>query len=94
MRRIPAALGETVEATLTPGRNLDLGEGKGKPIRTRLAGGEVGILLDGRGRRPFVLPTDRTERIAALQRWIEALQEYPRREARAPVAAPTPAMAR
>jgi hypothetical protein len=41
-----------------------------------------------------VLPTDRTERIAALQRWIEALQEYPRREARAPVAAPTPAMAR
>ena len=30
MRRIPAALGETVDATLTPGRNFDLGEGKGK----------------------------------------------------------------
>jgi hypothetical protein len=94
MRRIPAALGETIDATLTPGRNFDLGEGKGKPIKAKLAGGEVGILLDARGRRPFVLPTERAARIAALQRWIEALQVYPRTAARAPAAAAAPALAR
>jgi uncharacterized protein (TIGR01319 family) len=75
--RVPAALGETVEVTVTPGKNLDLGEGKGRVIRRRLAGGEVGILLDGRGRRPFALPTDRAARIDALGRWIEALEAYP-----------------
>jgi hypothetical protein len=94
MRRIPAALGETVDATLTPGRNFDLGEGKGKSIRAKLVGGEVGILLDGRGRRPFLLPTEREARIAALQRWIEALEVYPRRAATAKVPAATPVMAR
>jgi uncharacterized protein (TIGR01319 family) len=95
MRLIPAALGEKVAATLTPGRGFDLGEGKGKPIHAELAGGEVGLLFDGRGRRPFVLPADRNERIAALQRWIEALAVYPRRDARAKVpAAAAPALAR
>jgi hypothetical protein len=75
--RIPAQLGEVVEAVLTPGRNLDLGEGKGRSIKAQLVGGEVGILLDGRGRRPFVLPEARAERIATLNRWIEALGAYP-----------------
>ncbi len=51
---------------LTPGRHQDLGEGKGRAIRARLVGGEVGILLDGRGRRPFGLPENRDERIRLL----------------------------
>ncbi len=88
IRCIAAPLGEVVEAVLTPGKNLDLGEGKGRSIKAQLAGGEVGILLDGRGRRPFVLPEARDERIALLNKWIEALQEYPAAPRRARVAQP------
>jgi hypothetical protein len=81
LRRIPVPLDETCDALLTPGRNLDLGEGKGKAIRARLAGGVVGILLDGRGRRPFTLPLDRARRIETLGKWIEALEAYPAAQA-------------
>jgi hypothetical protein len=93
--RIPAPLGEVVEAVLTPGKNQDLGEGKGRPLKTQLVGGEVGILLDGRGRRPFGLPEDRDERIGLLNKWIEALEEYPAavRSARAAQPASAPVMA-
>ncbi len=77
IRRIEAALGDRVEALLTPGKNLDLGEGRGRSIKATLYGGEVGILLDGRGRRPFSLPENRQERIGLLSKWIEALDAYP-----------------
>ena len=67
---------EPLKATLTPGRGLDLGAGKGEQIETTIFGGVVGLLLDGRG-RPFMLPGSKTERIASLQKWSTATNEYP-----------------
>ncbi len=67
---------EPLKATLTPGRGLDIGAGKGEPIETNIFGGVVGLLLDGRG-RPFILPGSKTERIASLQKWSTATNEYP-----------------
>jgi len=67
---------EPVKATLRPGRGLDLGAGKGETIETTVFGGVVGLLLDGRG-RPFILPDSKTERIASLQKWSIATNEYP-----------------
>ena len=67
---------EPLKATLTPGRGLDIGAGKGEPIETTIFGGVVGLLLDGRG-RPFMLPGSKTERIASLQKWSTATNEYP-----------------
>ena len=67
---------EPLKATLTPGRGLDIGAGKGEPIETTIFGGVVGLLLDGRG-RPFILPGSKTERIASLQKWSTATNEYP-----------------
>ena len=67
---------EPLKATLTPGRGLDIGAGKGEPIETTVFGGVVGLLLDGRG-RPFILPGSKTERIASLQKWSTATNEYP-----------------
>ncbi|MEE8479590.1 MAG: glutamate mutase L [Candidatus Neomarinimicrobiota bacterium] len=46
---------EPMKAILTPARNMDIGAGKGEAINTKIYGGQVGILLDGRG-RPLVLP--------------------------------------
>ncbi|MFN0152687.1 MAG: glutamate mutase L [bacterium] len=70
---LPLGAGETVEATLRPAKSLDLGEGKGKPVRATLRGGVVGVIVDARGRRPFALPEDRARRVAKLAEWAAAL---------------------
>jgi uncharacterized protein (TIGR01319 family) len=63
-------------AVLEPARGLDLGYGKGNKAETELQGGVVGIVLDGRG-RPFELPSDHSQRIASLKRWMTELDAYP-----------------
>jgi uncharacterized protein (TIGR01319 family) len=67
----------SANAVLEPEKNWDLGAGKGRPVERTLAGGVVGVLLDARGRRPFVLPGDRSKRVAALRRWNAAMGMYP-----------------
>ncbi len=67
---------EPMNAKLTPSRNMDIGAGKGESITTKIYGGQVGILLDGRG-RPLELPTTDSERIAKLQEWSKVVNEYP-----------------
>jgi len=76
---VPLALGEKAEAHLEPGKGMDLGAGRGKPVTRTLVGGVVGVLLDARGRRPFVLPQDARRRIETLVRWNEAVDMYPRK---------------
>ena len=77
IRLIPLGVGEKAKATLKPGRGLDIGEGKGQEIQTELHGGVVGIVLDTRGRQPFVLPTDSSERVPLLKKWMKELKAYP-----------------
>ncbi len=67
---------EPMAAKLTPSRNMDVGAGKGEVINTKIYGGYVGILLDGRG-RPFELPENDSERIEKLQEWSKVVNEYP-----------------
>ena len=67
---------------LTPGRGLDLGAGKGETLHCELSGGSVGIILDGRGRRPFAYANAVTElteqqRLDNLTLWNRALEVYP-----------------
>ncbi len=50
IRVIPLGADEEAEATFTPHRRLDLGEGRGKPVKRQVQGGEVGLILDARGR--------------------------------------------
>ena len=75
---VPLALGEKAAAVLEPGRNLDLGQGKGKAMEAELTGGVVGVVLDGRGRRPFQLPDAPAQRVEMLREWNEALTMYGR----------------
>ncbi len=73
-------LPETGEVRLqaTPERGFDLGAGKGRPFTAQVRGGVVGLIVDARGRRPFVLPADRDQRIARLRSWNQALGAYSR----------------
>jgi hypothetical protein len=67
---------EPMDAKLTPSRTMDIGSGKGEMIETTIYGGQVGILLDGRG-RPLELPEENDDRIAKLQEWSKVVNEYP-----------------
>ncbi len=77
LRLIPCAEGQTAQAVLKPGKGLDLGAGKHQPVNTELHGGVVGIVLDTRGRAPFVLPVEANERVPMLKKWMRELQVYP-----------------
>jgi hypothetical protein len=75
--RLPLAAGSKARASIRPARGVDVGAGPGQPLECELHGGEAGLILDGRG-RPIELPKDPRERVAALERWAEALDLYPK----------------
>jgi uncharacterized protein (TIGR01319 family) len=67
---------------ITPAKGLDVGAGPGKPVNRALQGGVVGIILDGRGRRPFsfenaVTELSEADRLSSLDAWNRALELYP-----------------
>nr|MCS5550297.1 glutamate mutase L [Gammaproteobacteria bacterium] len=67
---------EEIKATLTPSKGVDVGAGAGEPINTTIFGGQVGIILDGRG-RPLHIDSESSKRISDLKNWSEAFNEYP-----------------
>ena len=77
LKVIPMAVGEKSTAVLRPSRGLDVGAGRGNPLEKTVHGGVAGIILDGRGRRPFQVPKDKKERIEKLLAWNKALDLYP-----------------
>ncbi len=71
---VPLAAGETADLVVQPARSVDVGAGPGKTLRTKINGGIVGTVFDGRG-RPLVVPeTNRSEVVA---RWAKAFDAYP-----------------
>lgn len=69
---IPAAKGVFMDLTIEPGKMFDMGAGKGKAITKKCEGGQVGIIIDARG-RPFNLATDAATRVAKNREWLQAL---------------------
>ena len=67
---------EKVKATLTPGKSVNVGAGIGEQINTDIYGGQVGIIIDGRG-RPLQIDQSSSKRIADLKKWSDAVDEYP-----------------
>ncbi len=68
---------EAISALITPvGRKVDVGSGPGEAVKTEVFGGSVGVIIDARGRRPFVIPEDPKERVEKLQEWSKAIEEY------------------
>lgn len=76
LRRVPLRREEEIELHLRPLQSgLDLGEGPGRPRTARVRGGEVGLVLDLRG-RPIQLPGEPSARVPLLQGWAAAMGEY------------------
>jgi hypothetical protein len=77
VRLIPLGVGEVAKAILKTSGGLILDKEKNKELQTELHGGVVGIVLDTRGRQPFGLPTEKTQRIEYLKKWMRELDAYP-----------------
>ena len=73
---------QKVNAILIPGKGLDIGAGINEQMEITITGGEVGIVLDGRGRKPFTLSNDTDSRIKSLLEWSNEVDEYPSEDLR------------
>ena len=76
MLRVPLAEDEEADVEIVPVRGVDVGAGSSSPLARRCRGGEVGIVLDARG-RPLQLADDESERRRQLVSWLRALDLYP-----------------
>ncbi len=83
MKLFKLGVGEQADAVFEPTGKVDLGRGKGIKLETKLDGGVVGIILDGRGRPLMTVPDDKKERIDQMIGWLENLEVYNPRELRA-----------
>ncbi len=77
LRLLPLDAGEEAPAILTPGRGVDIGAGPGMRVERTLRGGCVGLVLDGRGRRPMPMPADHAGRARTTAAWSTSLDLYP-----------------
>jgi uncharacterized protein (TIGR01319 family) len=76
IKRITLGEGQLAEAKIKPRSNMDVGAGPGRELETKIEGGVVGIVLDGRG-RPIVLSEDHMARKQQLIKWFRAIDAYP-----------------
>src|SRR6476661_290753 len=77
LRHYPLESGAKAAMTMHPAKSIDAGAGPGAPVTREVLGGVVGVLLDGRG-RPLQLPAEPSARVAALKKWFEAVDLYPK----------------
>jgi uncharacterized protein (TIGR01319 family) len=77
LRLYPLELDKKARMTMQPAKQVDLGAGAGVPVTREVQGGVVGLLLDGRC-RPLQLPADHQARVAALMKWYQAVDLYPK----------------
>ena len=76
LRLVPLAGDQKASIAIQPVKQVNLGAGAGVAVTREVQGGVVGLLLDGRG-RPLQLPADHNARVAALQKWYDAVGLYP-----------------
>lgn len=70
--RLPLGPDETAHLTIHPARGFDAGAGKGKVVEADVTGGEVGLLLDGRG-RPLPLAENPAANTSARRQEYESI---------------------
>lgn len=69
LKRVEIPAGTAVSLQCSPAPGFDLGAGKGKPVAFDAVAGEIGLVLDCRG-RPLAFPSDVP---AANRAWLDAL---------------------
>ncbi len=65
---LPLPTGESGRLLIQPQFGVDVGYGPGHPADLTVSGGEMGVVVDGRG-RPLVLPQDGDRRREMIKKW-------------------------
>jgi uncharacterized protein (TIGR01319 family) len=68
-------LADEGQLTLSPGRKVDVGSGPGQEVSVTVAGGEVGLIFDGRG-RPIGFAPNSAGRSATTTEWADSFGMY------------------
>jgi len=76
LKRFPLPFGEEADISLIPNKKYDVGAGRGHALVTKVQGGEVGVIVDARG-RPLKLPTNIDDMKSCLNRWFKEIDMYP-----------------
>ncbi|MDI6808867.1 MAG: glutamate mutase L [Candidatus Eisenbacteria bacterium] len=77
MALVPLGLGADAKLKYELERGFELGQGLPRSGEIKVRGGVVGIIIDCRGRRPFLLPESREKLISKLREWSRAISAYP-----------------
>jgi len=76
MQQFNLAADETVHVVIEPARGFDMGAGSGKKVERDVHGGEVGLILDARG-RPLSVAFDKRNALELMQAEVRELKLYP-----------------
>jgi len=66
---LPLPTGQTADVTLKPERRFDIGFGPGQEKKVTLHGGEVGVVVDARG-RPLEFAREGLARHELVRQWL------------------------
>lgn len=77
IKKIDVPVGVEVDTIITPNKKCDVGLGLGKVVNTKVMGGEVGIIIDARGRPSWQNLEDNREGKVKINRWYKTLELYP-----------------
>lgn len=72
---LPLPTGEEGKLTIQPARGFDAGFGKGVAKTFAVTGGEVGVIIDARG-RPIAFPNSAVKRYEAINKWKVVMGGY------------------
>ena len=75
LKVIPLPAGKVAKIVISPVRGVNVGAGPGRRLEGLVDGGEVGVILDGRG-RPIEFPNDAGTRLAKVTAWGQASRAY------------------
>jgi hypothetical protein len=65
---LPLPIGQSARLVVQPQHGVDVGFGAGKAATLTVSGGEMGVVIDGRG-RPLALPADGGLRREMIKKW-------------------------
>ena len=77
LKLFPLEAEQKATIKVQPAKGVNMGAGAGVAVTKEVHGGVVGLLLDGRG-RPLKLPVEQQARVAALTKWFDAVELYPK----------------
>ena len=72
LRVLPLSEGERAQVRFSPTRGFDGGSGNGRAVEQEVSGGDVGFIIDGRG-RPLALPHESATRKNKMAAWIDSI---------------------